>query len=300
MTGTRDLRQQRHRMLRLSTRAFVQVAFYLVLIVFAVVDLFPYIWVLLNSFKSQLEIFAFPPTGLPLHPITDNYMQVFGVAPPGQQPISAIPSGLTNSIEIDVVTTIAVVIIAALAGYAFAKLRFPGRGFLLVLLLTLRMLPSIVLVVPLFILASNTHTFDTKLGLCITYSAFNLPFAVWLLSVFFQEVPQELDEAARVDGCSRFSVLYRIYVPLSLPALATIAILVFLNAWNEFLFAVVLTSSSASATAPVALAAMQSAFDTRFSVMTAGAIVQTLPAVIIVIFAQRYIIRGLTLGAVKG
>ena len=278
----------------------MQGLFYLVLLVFAVIDLFPYIWVLLNSFKSQLEIFAFPPTGLPLHPIRDNYSQVLGMVPSGQQPISAIPSGLINSIEIDLATTIAVVVIAALAGYAFAKLRFPGRGFLLVLILTLRMLPSVVLVVPLFILASNTHMFDTKLGLCITYTAFNAPFAIWLLSVFFQEVPQELDEAARVDGCSRLSVLYRIYVPLSLPALATIAILVFLNAWNEFLFAVVLTSSSASATAPVALAAMQSAFDTRFSVMTAGAIVQTLPAVVIVIFAQRYIIRGLTLGAVKG
>jgi multiple sugar transport system permease protein len=275
-------------------------AFYLLLAAIAFIDLFPFIWILLSSFKTQLEIFRWPPTFFPQNFVWDNYADALALLPAGQQPVSDIPYGLANSVVISLISTVLILVLGALAGYAFGRLRFPGRRALLITLMMLRMLPGIVLSVPLFILATRVHLFDTRAVLVITYTAFNLPFAVWLLSVFFQEIPRELEDAALVDGCTRASVLPRIYLPLSLPALATIAILSFLATWNEFLFAVTLTSSKTAKTTPVALASMQAAFQTRWAVMTAGAVLASIPVLLLLFFAQRYIVRGLTFGAVKG
>jgi ABC-type glycerol-3-phosphate transport system permease component len=277
-----------------------RVLLYVVLVAIALVDLFPIVWIGLSSFKTQGEIFRMPPTLLPADPTLSNYAEALALLPPGQQPLSDIPAGLANSLVIALASTAIMLVAGAMAGYAFARLRFPGRRVLLITLLSLRMLPGVVLAVPLFLLATLTHLFDTKLALVIVYSAFNLPFAVWLLTVFFQEVPRDLEDAALVDGCTRLTVLRHIYLPLSGPALATVGILGFLGAWNEFLFAVTLTSSAAAKTAPVALASMQAAFETRWAIMTAGAVLQSLPALLLVLVAQRAIVQGLTFGAVKG
>jgi multiple sugar transport system permease protein len=277
-----------------------QTLFYLLLCAIAFIDLFPFVWILLSSFKTQLEIFRWPPTFLPQNFVWDNYAEALSLLPAGQQPVSDIPYGLTNSVVVSLISTLLILVLGALAGYAFGRLKFPGRRALLITLMMLRMLPGIVLSVPLFILATRVHLFDSRIALIITYTAFNLPLAVWLLSVFFQEVPTELEDAALVDGCTRASLLPRIYLPLALPALATVAILSFLATWNEFLFAVTLTSSKASKTTPVALASMQAAFQTRWAVMTAGAVLASIPALLLLFFAQRYIVRGLTFGAVKG
>lgn len=289
-----------HSILTILGRVLRRTGFYLLLCTIAFVDLFPFIWILLSSFKTQLEIFRWPPTFVPENFVWDNYADALALLPPGQEPVSDIPYGLTNSLVISLISTALILVLGTLAGYAFGRLRFPGRRVLLITLMTLRMLPGIVLSVPLFILATRVHLFDTRLVLIITYTAFNLPFAVWLLSVFFQEIPHELEDAALVDGCTRASVLPRIYVPLSLPAFATIAILSFLATWNEFLFAVTLTSSKTAKTTPVALASMQAAFQTRWAVMTAGAVLASIPVLFLLFFAQRYIVRGLTFGAVKG
>jgi multiple sugar transport system permease protein len=161
------------------------------------------------------------------------------------------------------------------------------------------MLPGIVLVLPIFVLFQTLKLLDTYPALVITYSALNLPFAIWLLSVFFQEVPSEIEDAATVDGCGRLGALRYIVLPLAAPAVTAIGILVFLNCWNEFLFALILTSTPTAKTIPLGLASLQSAYFTRWGVMTAGAVLQTLPAIAFVLFAQKYIISGLTLGGVK-
>jgi multiple sugar transport system permease protein len=287
-------------LLRSALRLLRQVGFYLLLCIIAFIDLFPFIWILLSSFKTQLEIFRWPPTFFPQNFIWDNYADALALLPPGEQPVSDIPFGLTNSIIISLSSTLFILILGSVAGYAFGRLTFPGRRALLISLMMLRMLPGIVLSVPLFIVATSVQLFDTRLVLIIVYTAFNLPFAVWLFSVFFQEIPDELEDAALVDGCTRASVLPRIFLPLSLPAFATIAILSFLATWNEFLFAVSLTSSKTAKTTPVALASMQAAFETRWAVMTAGAVLASIPVLLLLFFAQRYIVRGLTFGAVKG
>jgi len=277
-----------------------QIMLYIGLTVLAFVTLFPYIWLALSSFKTEGEIFQRPPTVLPANPVILNYGRALNLMPQAGGATPMIFSGLANSFQVATISTFLLLIVACVGGYAFARLRFPGRTFLLIILLLFRMLPPIVLAVPLFVMAASTKLLDTKLLLVIVYVAFNAPLSVWLLSVFFQEVPRELEDAALVDGCNKFSVLYHIYIPIALPAIATVGILAFLSMWNEFLFGVLLTSTEASKTAPVALASLISARDTRWGIMTAGGILQTLPAIAVVIFLQRYIVKGLTFGAVKG
>lgn len=289
-----------HLTMRSTSKLFGQTLFYILLCIIAFVDLFPFVWILLSSFKMQMEIFAWPPTFFPANFVWDNYADALALLPPGEQPVSDIPYGLTNSIVISLISTILILVLGSMAGYAFGRLNFKGRRPLLITLMLLRMLPGIVLSVPLFIMATRVQLFDTRLVLIIVYTAFNLPFAVWLFSVFFQEIPNELEDAALVDGCTRVSVLPRIFLPLSLPTFATIGILSFLATWNEFLFAVTLTSSKTAKTTPVALASMQAAFQTRWAVMTAGAVLASVPVLLLLFFAQRYIVRGLTFGAVKG
>ncbi len=270
------------------------------LISLAIVTLSPYLWLAISSFKTEGEIFQMPPNILPEEPVTINYERALNLLSQEGRATPLILPGLVNSFQIATISTVLLIIVSCLAGYAFARLVFPGRTFLLILLLLLRMLPGIVLAVPVFVMAATTKLLDTKLVLIIVYTAFNAPFAVWLLSVFFQEVPRELEDAAMVDGCTKFELLRHIYIPLALPAIATVGILVFLSMWNEFMFGVLLTSTTAAKTAPVALASLISARDTRWGIMTAGGILQTLPSLVVVIFMQRFIIKGLTFGAVKG
>lgn len=272
---------------------------YAILILLAVIDIFPLAWIGISSIKTQGEIFRYPPTFLPEKIDLKNYQEALALLPRGVKPLSEIPIGLQNSLVIAGVSTVMILLVGSLAGYAFARIRFPGRNLIFFILLCLRILPGVVLVIPLFMMATFTKTFDTKFILILVYTAFNLPLAIWLLTIFFQEIPTELEDAALVDGCSRWSALFRIYLPLSRPALATVGILSFMACWNEFLFAVILTNSVTAKTTPVALASMQAAFDTRWAIMTAGAVLESLPAIILVIIAQRHIVKGLTMGAVK-
>ncbi len=269
------------------------------LVLITVIFIFPFAWILLSSFKPQREIFRMPPTLLPAEPTFQNYGQALGLSEDPEYGRADLPYTFRNSIIVGCLSTGVIVSFAVPAAYAFAKMNIPFRTPILISLLSLRILPGIVLVLPIFVLFQTLQLLDTYNALVITYSAINLPFAIWLLSVFFQEVPSELEDAATVDGCGRLGVLRHIVLPLAAPAIAAIGILVFLNCWNEFLFALILTSTPAVKTVPIGLASLQSAYFTRWGVMTAGAVLQTLPAIAFVLFAQRYITSGLTLGAVK-
>jgi len=266
----------------------------------ALIFIFPYIWIILSSFKPQQEIFRMPPTFLPEEFTWENYGQALGLMEDPEYGGTDIPITFRNSLLIALSSTFAVVCVAIPAAYAFARLVFPLKQPILISLLSLRMLPAIVLVLPIFILFQSLKLTDTFTAVIITYVAFNMPFAVWLLSVFFQEIPEDIEDAAIVDGCGRLGVLRYIVLPLAAPAITAVSILVFLNNWNEFLFALILTSTPAVKTIPIGLASLQSAYFTRWGVMTAGAVLQTIPAIILVLFAQKYIISGLTLGGVKG
>jgi multiple sugar transport system permease protein len=197
-------------------------------------------------------------------------------------------------------TTVLALALGALAAYAAAVLRMRGRGAILGVVLAISMFPPIATVSPLFLLLTALGLRDTLAALVLTYSTFSLPLAVWLLASFFDALPRELYVAARVDGCSSFGALWRVVLPLAAPGILAAALLVFIFAWNEFLFALTLTSSIASRTVPVGIALFPGIHEVPWGEIAAGSVVVTAPVVVLAIVFQRRVLEGLTAGAVKG
>lgn len=209
---------------------------------------------------------------------------------------------LINSIVIALITTVIAIVLAALAAYAIARLEFPGKRVILAGALAIAMFPPISTVGPLFDMWRAIGLYDTYPGLIIPYLTFSLPLAIYVLVAFFREIPWELEQAAQVDGATPFQAFTKVIVPLAAPGVFTAAILVFIFCWNDFLFAISLTSSDASRTVPAALAFFtgESSFTQPTGSIAAAAVVVTLPIIVFVLFFQRRIVAGLTAGAVKG
>jgi len=260
-----------------------------VVILLAVV---PVLWIASLSFKDPSTITdgSFFPRRWTL----DNYRGIFAT--------SLFTRALVNSIGIAVIATVLAVLVASMAAYAIARLRFPGKGVLVGVTLLIAMFPAISLVSPLFNLWRQVGLFDTWPGLIIPYLTFSLPLAIYTLSAFFREVPQDLEKAARVDGATPFQAFTRVIAPLAAPGMVTTAILVFIFCWNDFLLAISLTSTNASRTAPAAIAFFSGAsqFETPVGSIAAAGLVITIPIIIFVFVFQRRIVAGLTSGAVKG
>lgn len=212
------------------------------------------------------------------------------------------PSALGNSLGIAFISTLISVAIATLAAYAIVRLRFPGRRLILVGALGVAMFPPIAIVGPLFDLWRQLGLFDTWTGLIVPYVALTLPLALWIISAFFREIPWELEEAARVDGATRLGALRHAILPVAAPGLFASAILVFIFVWNDFLFAISLTSTTNSRTVPAAIAFFtgSSRFEQPTGSIAAASILVTLPIMIPIMLFQRRIVAGLTAGAVKG
>jgi multiple sugar transport system permease protein len=209
---------------------------------------------------------------------------------------------LINSIAIALITTVVAIVLAAFAAYAIARLEFPGKRLILAGALAIAMFPPISTVGPLFDMWRALGIYDTYPGLIIPYLTFSLPLAIYVLVAFFREIPWELEQAAQVDGATPLQAFRKVIVPLAAPGVFTAAILVFIFAWNDFLFAISLTSSDASRTVPAALAFFtgESSFTEPTGAIAAAAVVVTLPIIVFVLFFQRRIVAGLTSGAVKG
>jgi len=254
--------------------------------------LFPVFWIVMLSFKSSSTI----ADGrlIPKDWSTENYSQIFKQ--------SIFTDALRNSIGIALISTVIAVVLASMAGYAIARLSFPGKTLILTLALAIAMFPPISIVGPLYNLWRNLGLFDTWPGLIIPYMTFTLPLAIYTLSAFFREIPWELEQAAQVDGATPFQAFTKVIAPLAAPGVFTTAILVFIFAWNDFVFAFSLTSTKAAQTVPAALSQFPGAsqFQQPTGSIAAAAIVVTVPIVIMVLFFQRRIVAGLTAGAVKG
>ncbi|WID99940.1 carbohydrate ABC transporter permease (plasmid) [Bosea vestrisii] len=205
---------------------------------------------------------------------------------------------LQNSLLTAIPTTLAVLLLAAPAAYSLAHLNKRSRLFLGSVLVA-RMVPGIAILIPLYLAASRAGLLDRRLTLIVVYCAFNLPFAVWLLRGFFREIPNELREAAIVDGCSEFQVFWKIMVPLVGGGLVATSVFVFIGAWNEFLFALALTQSNA-ATAPLAVIGFRNEYGVQWGAIGAAAVMISTPVVAFAVVMQKYLVRGLTMGAVKG
>lgn len=212
------------------------------------------------------------------------------------------PAALVNSLGIALTTTALAVALASLAAYAIVRLDFPGRNALLIGALAVSMFPGVSIVGPLFDLWRNLGLFDTWLGLVLPYLTFTLPLAIWVLAAYFREIPWELERAARVDGATALQAFRHVTLPLAVPGVITAAILVFIAAWNDFLFAASLTSTDNARTVPVAIAYFsgRSQFEQPTGSIAAASVAVTLPVVALVLLFQRRIVSGLTAGAVKG
>jgi multiple sugar transport system permease protein len=254
--------------------------------------LIPILWVVSLSLKpaSQLTDKRFIPESVSL----DNYRAIF------DDP--QFPAALRNSIGIALISTVLAVTLAMFAAYAIVRLEFPGKSLVLGGALAIAMFPPVSIIGPLFNMWRSVGLYDTWPGLIIPYMTFTLPLAIWTLSAFFREIPWDLDKAARVDGATPFQAFRRVIVPLAAPGVFTAAILVFIFAWNDFLFAISLTSTDSARTVPAALAFFTGAsqFEQPTGAIAAASVVVTIPIIVMVLVFQRRIVAGLTAGAVKG
>jgi multiple sugar transport system permease protein len=263
-----------------------------VAIVVAVYALLPFLWIISLSLKhpSDLTDGRFIPRAF----TWDNYSNIFDQ--------SVFTSALRNSIGIALLSTLIAVVLATTTAYAVARLDFPGKRFVLAAALAIAIFPQISIISPLFEIWRRIGLYDTWPGLIIPYLTFTLPLSIWLLSAYFRPIPWELEQAAQVDGATPFQAFRRVIVPLAAPGMFTAAILAFIFAWNDFLFAISLTSTDRARTVPAAIAFFQgsSQFQQPTGQIAAAAVVVTVPVVIAVLIFQRRIVSGLTSGAVKG
>jgi multiple sugar transport system permease protein len=264
------------------------------LVLALLVALAPVYWMITISLKTELDQFAVPPKWFWFTPTLQHYYDAFVTRSFGKY--------LITSAIVALVSTLCALVIGTLAAYALTRFRLPYNldRKLSLWILSTRMFPAIVTAVPLFLMMRDLRLLNTKASLIIVYTAFNLPFVVWMMRGFFAEVPRDLEEAALVDGDSRLGALVRVVLPLVSPGLAATAVFCLIVSWNEFLFALVLTQTDASMTLPVGIAGRVTQFEIKWGVMSAAAVVAMMPIMIFALAMQRYLVRGLSLGAVKG
>ncbi|GAA4755373.1 carbohydrate ABC transporter permease [Nocardioides endophyticus] len=267
--------------------------------------LLPVVWIMSLSFKGPGETAAGSPQFLPKDWTLQNFRDILGVGSvtAGQENTHKdFLDALRNSFGIAAISTLLAVIFATLAAYAIARLEFKGKRLVLSLALAIAMFPVVALVGPLFDLWRTLHLFNTWPGLIIPYMSFTLPLAIWTLSAFFREIPWEMEQAAQVDGATSWQAFRKVIVPLAAPGVFTAAILTFFFAWNEFVLAISLTSTTNSRTVPAQLSFFvgPDPFNPPYGLLAAASVVVTVPIIIIVLLFQRKIVAGLTSGAVKG
>jgi ABC-type glycerol-3-phosphate transport system permease component len=291
--ATAVIRAQPAARLHLRHRAtFIALLVYATLVLAATVVLFPVFWMASSSLKPGPELFARDLTLLPVNWTLENYRNVWLH--------TNFPIYFWNSFQVAAISTVLSVVISMYAAYALARIRFAGRYAFGMLMLVTQMFPHILLVLPLFLIIQRVGLLNTHAALIIAYTSFSLPFTVWLLRGFFEAIPEELEEAAAIDGASQLATFHRIILPLAGPGLAAVTMFGFIRGWNEFLFALVFLQSRNLFTLPIGLANFQEEYTFRWDLIMAGAGIITLPVLALFLLMQRFIVQGLLGGAVKG
>jgi multiple sugar transport system permease protein len=260
----------------------------------------PLFWLFTSSISTRAELLAVPIRWIPQNPTFQNYLDIFFPSAASSEVSRTIAITLLNSFKVASAVTVICLLVGGMAAYALVRISFRSSQAILVGILGIRMIPEISLVIPLFIIASSFRLIDKPLVLIITYLTFALPFAIWLMAAFFQNIAVELEDAARIDGCSRLGILFRIVIPISAPGIVSTGLFIFLLAWDEFFYALIFTSTLASKTAPVAISEFVGRYVTDINAMMAGGILAAIPPVLLALIFSRYIVSGLTAGAVKG
>ena len=273
-------------------KTVVMMVVYMVLLIALMITLFPIFWMASSSLKPARELFARDMTLLPVNWSLENYVNVWQN--------TAFPTYFFNSFKVAALSTFFSVVVSMYAAYAIARIKFVGRYAYGLVLLVTQMFPHILLVIPLFFIIRKMGLFNTHAALVIAYTAVSLPFTIWLLRGFFEAIPEELEDAAAIDGASLLGTFHRIILPLAGPGLAAVTMFAFIRAWNEYLFALVFLQSRELFTMPIGLASFQEEFTFRWDLIMAGAGVITLPILFFFLLMQKFIVQGLLGGAVKG
>jgi len=254
--------------------------------------LFPFYWMVNTSLKPQSEVFQSPPTFVSANWTMAGYLQIWASR--------LIGRFFLNSAIVSIGSTLLAMALSALAAYGFSRFRMRWERPLILVLLFTQMLPGTLLIIPYFQLMAKLHLINTYLSLILAYVSFALPFSTWMLIGFFRSIPLELDEAAMVDGCGRIGAFWRVILPLSVPGLVAVAIFTFLLAWNAYVFALVLTTDPKMFPLSVGIANMLGEYQVLWNEMMAAAVLATLPVFVLYGFLERYLVQGITAGALKG
>jgi multiple sugar transport system permease protein len=294
-----NIRKRRYRRDRWKN-IFNDILLWVILFIFFI----PALWIVLTSVRVRSEINAHPPVWIPQELSLDSYKILFGMPTPegafGMGGSIPVADYARNSIVIALVSTFFALILGTLAGYVFSRFQFRLKNGIFLGMMLARAIPGIALSLPLFIMFARVGLSDTVTGMIMIYVALNIPFTAWLMDGFFRAIPKELDEAARIDGCSAWGAFIRVDLPLALPGAAAAGIFAFLTSWNEFALSSIITRTPASRTFPPALFEFTGQFVSDWRGMTAMSVLMLIPAVIFVILVQRQLMEGLTSGATKG
>ena len=251
----------------------------------------PILWIAATSIKRTVDVFVYPPVLIPKIPAFDNYLKVFGLA--------EMRLTFLNSIVVALSTTVSVLLLSSLAAYSFSRFSFRGKSAIMLVLIGTQMIPPVTNIIPLYVTMLRLNLLDSLTALFLVYSAFNIPFSVWIMKSYIDSIPISLDEAAMIDGANRLYVLFRIVLPLSLPGIAAAGLYVFTQCWNEFYLALVLTSTLKSRTIPLGLFTFQASYDIQWNLLCAASIVAMVPVILLFIILQDSFVSGLTRGAFK-
>jgi multiple sugar transport system permease protein len=265
---------------------------YVVLIFFLLLIILPFYWMVVTSFKTNTDISAYPPSLVPHHWTLNHYHQAFvkyGFA-----------KYIVNSVIVALSSTFLVLLFASMAGFSIARLPIRSKVPMLIGLLIISMFPPVAIISPLYMLLRNLGWLDSYQALIVPYTAFNLPFAIWILRNYFLQVPGALFEAAKMDGAGVFQTFYRIFLPVTTPGLFTAAVFTFVATWTEFFMALVFNPSDSMRTIPVGIALFSGQYNVPYGTIFAGSVISIVPIMILVVIFRKWIVSGLTAGAVKG
>ena len=274
-----------HHPLRMALGTYLPI---LLIVLFAIG---PYLWTFISSITPETDLYRAEFRFFPEHPTGENYTRLFTKLD--------FTSNILDSLLVALFPALLGLGITVPASYSFSRFKFKGRNPLLMQFLIINMFPIMLLIVPLFVMMRVVGIMDTHFALIIAYSTFTIPFSTWMLTSFFNAIPIDLDKAAQIDGCSRIGALVRIIIPVAMPGIVSTGIYIFITAWNEYLYAAILTSSKIR-TIPIALQNMIGEFRIEWGLLTAGGIISALPVIILFFFIQKQLITGMTAGAVKG
>jgi multiple sugar transport system permease protein len=262
------------------------------LAIYLLIMVFPLYWIIITSLKPQKDIFSFPLKYWPERFTLDNYVHIFK--------ISKFHIYIGNSLLVAISSAIIVLVIAILSAYVLARFKFRGHRQIMLAFFATQMLPGFVALAPLYLMMSNMGLINNRISLVLMYTVGLIPFSTIMLRGFFERIPSSLEEAAMIDGCSRWTALVRIIIPVMLPGIASTFIFAFVQNWNELFLAVMFIDNDALKTLPVAMNSFILKFDVDWGAMSAGAVLSIIPTILLFAFAQRFIVEGLTQGAEKG